>query len=84
MNTISNSVSSFHFVDLAIMTEFHSCETDWFRFAGNCYMISKDHLSWQDSDEVCKRKGAELASFHSRRELSWIAGKTIFIDSYKI
>ena len=49
-----------------------SCETGWSYFNGNCYKKIDDLLNWHDSNEACKREGANLASIHSKQEQQFL------------
>ena len=44
------------------------CPEKWKEFEGNCYILFRTVVNWNEAAEICSSRGATLTSVHSERE----------------
>uniref|UniRef100_F6WM84 C-type lectin domain family 4 member A n=1 Tax=Callithrix jacchus TaxID=9483 RepID=F6WM84_CALJA len=55
-----------------VKTAWNCCPKNWKLFSSNCYFISTESASWQESEKKCARMEAHLLVINTREEQNFI------------
>jgi len=57
--------------------------SDWsLCFGGCCYYRTEEKVSWQDGYDICKEKGGDYASIHSKEEDHYVTHNVCGVNGY--
>ncbi|XP_040599664.1 natural killer cells antigen CD94 [Mesocricetus auratus] len=78
IQSIQQVTSPASIVEFQEVSECCHCLEKWIGYQCNCYFISKEEKSWEESRDFCASKNSSLLHFETRNEMSFMSSSQTF------